>query len=144
LEAIERPAAEGQAQGPGIGQGRGDDLGALLGGVGRGPAAAAPVIQAGEAVRVEAMDPGVDRRPRDADLAGDLAGRGPVGGGQEEPGPLDQADGGGAGMGEFLQGRALLGAELAERDLFGDQHGCKPPQVTPVLRQAPHDSSLAG
>ena len=89
-QAIQRPAAEGQAQLLRVGQRRGDDLGALVSGIGVGPARAGPVAQPGEASVVEAMDPGIDRGAGDAEVAGDL-GRAPaLGDGQEDPSPLDE------------------------------------------------------
>ncbi len=95
LQAIQRPAAEGQAQALGVGQGSGDDLGPLLGGVGVRPARAGAVVEAAQPLLVEAMDPDVDRGPRDAEVLGDLAGPSSVGEGQEDPGPLDEANLGG-------------------------------------------------
>jgi hypothetical protein len=91
LQAVERPATEGQRQPLRVGQGGGDDLGALLGGIGVRPARAGAIVEAGEALVVEAMDPGVDGGPRDARLLGHLAGSSSVGDGQEDPGPLDEA-----------------------------------------------------
>ncbi len=96
MKPIQRPAAEGQPQALRIGQGGGDDLGALSGGVGGGTPSPGPILQAGESLVVEAMEPGVDRRPRDAEFLGDLTGRAPLGEGQEELGPLDEASLGGA------------------------------------------------
>jgi hypothetical protein len=52
LQPIERPAAEGQAQVLRGGQRGGDDLGALLGGVGVRPARAGAIAEAGEALLV--------------------------------------------------------------------------------------------
>jgi hypothetical protein len=90
-QAVQRPAAEGQAQGLRVRQGGGDHFGALLGGVGVRTPGAGPILQAAEPPLVEAMDPGVDRGPRDTEVLGDLTGRSPVGTGQEDPGPLDEA-----------------------------------------------------
>jgi hypothetical protein len=90
-QPVQRPAAEGQAQALRGGQGRGDDLGALLGGVGVRTPGPGPIPQAAEPPLVEAMDPGVDGGPRDAEVLGDLTGRSPVGTGQEDPCPLDES-----------------------------------------------------
>jgi hypothetical protein len=124
LEAIQRPAAERQAQALGIGQGGGDDFGALLGGIGVGPARARAIIEAGQALLVEAVDPCVDIFPTDVHLCGDGTGALPVGGGQEDPGALDEAGRCGAGVGELLKGVTLLGGQGAERDLLRGWHGC--------------------
>jgi hypothetical protein len=63
LQAIERPAGEGQAQALRIGQRRGDDLGALLGGVGVRPPGPRLILQAVEPPAIAAMDPGIDGGP---------------------------------------------------------------------------------
>ncbi len=94
---------------------------------------------------MEAMDPGVDRRPRDAEVLGDLTGASSVGDGQEEPGPLDESGLGRAGSRKLFEGQTFLGSEFAERD-FGEGHGCTSlrSKATPVLRQTVGVSSLAG
>ena len=61
LEAVERPAAEGQTQAPVIGQREGDDLGTLSGGIGEGTPGPRPILQAVQPLVIEAMDPGVGR-----------------------------------------------------------------------------------
>jgi hypothetical protein len=95
-QAVERPAGKGQAQRLRVGERRGDDLGALLGRVGGRAPGPGPVLQTGEATVVEAMDPGVDGRLADAQVAGDLAGSSPVGDGEQDAGPLDESGLGGA------------------------------------------------
>src|SRR5687767_10688471 len=70
-QAVQRPAAEGETQALRVSQRRGDDLGPLLGGVGVWSAGPRPILQALEPLLVEAMDPGVDRGPRDAQVPGD-------------------------------------------------------------------------
>jgi hypothetical protein len=90
-KTVERPAAERQPQALGIGQRRCDDLGALRDGKGKGPPGPGPILQALEPSVIEAMDPGVDRRPREAQVAGHLAGSSSVGDGQEDPSPLDES-----------------------------------------------------
>jgi hypothetical protein len=144
-QAVQRPAAEGQPQALRVGQRRGDDLGASLGGVGVRSPGAGPVPQPVEALLVEATDPGVDRGPRDAQLLGHQAGPSPVGDGQEDPGPLDESGLGRARGREPFEGLALLGGEFAERD-FGEGHGCTSlrSKATPFLRQSDDVSSLAG
>jgi hypothetical protein len=47
LQAVQRPTAERQSQVVRLGQGRGDDLSSLRGGVGRGAARPRPVLQPG-------------------------------------------------------------------------------------------------
>jgi hypothetical protein len=74
LQAVQRPAGDGQAQAFGVGQRRGDDLGTLLRGVGMRPPGSRLVLQAVEPLFVEAMGPGVDRGPGDAEILGNLAG----------------------------------------------------------------------
>jgi hypothetical protein len=92
LQAVERPAAEGQAQVLGGGQGRGDDLGPLLGGIGRRTAGAGTLLEAGDPLLVEAADPGIGRGPRATDRRGDCR-RGPtVGCRLDDAGAFDQTD----------------------------------------------------
>ena len=91
LQAIERPAGEGQPQAPRIAQRRGNHLGALLGRIGRRAPGPRLILQPVEPLVIEAMDPGVDRRSRDAQVLGDLSGPPSVGDGQEDLGPLDEA-----------------------------------------------------
>jgi len=144
-QSVQRPAGEGQAQALRVGQRRGDDLGALLGGVGVRPAGAGPVLQAGEPPLVDAADPGVDGGPADAQVAGDLAGASPVGDGDEESGPLDEPGLGRARVSELFEGLTLLRGEWSQRD-FGVVHGCTSLRLraTPVLRQTGSVSSLGG
>lgn len=124
LQAVERPAAEGQAQDLGVGQRRGDDLGSLLGGVGRRPAGALAFLEPGEAVLVEAPDPGIGGGAGAAEGRGDLGRRSAVGGRLDDAGSLDQADRGGARAEQLGDGLLLLGSHRAERDSGG--HG-EPP-----------------
>jgi hypothetical protein len=91
LQTIERPATEGQAQVLGVCQRGGDDLGPLLGGGGVRASGPGPILQAIEPSLVEAMDPGRDRGPGDAQVLGHLAGPSPVGAGQEDLGALDES-----------------------------------------------------
>jgi hypothetical protein len=91
LKPIQRPAAEGQPQAPRIGQRHGDDLGALLSRVGRWAPGPRLILQAVEPLIMEAVDPGVDRGPRDAQVLGHLAGSSPVDDGQKDLRPLDEA-----------------------------------------------------
>jgi hypothetical protein len=90
LQAIERPASERQPQAFGVRQRRGDDLGTLLRRVGGRTSGPGLILQAVELLLVEAMNPEVDRGPRDAQVLGHLAGASPVGDGQEELCPLDE------------------------------------------------------
>jgi hypothetical protein len=60
LQAVQRPAVEGQTQMLRIGQRGGDDLGALLGRVGVRAPGSRPIPQPVESLLIEAMDPGVD------------------------------------------------------------------------------------
>lgn len=145
LQAIERPAAEGQIQALRIGQGRGDDLSSLLGGVGVRTTGPRLILQTAEPLLVEAMEPGVDRRARDAQILGHLAGSPTVGEGQKDPGPLDEAGLSRPRDGQLFEGQTFLGGRLAERD-FGEGHGCISLRLktTPVLRQTAGVSSLAG
>jgi hypothetical protein len=108
-QAVERPAGEGQAELLRVGQGGGEDLGDLLRGVGGGPARAGLVVQAGDALEVEPLDPGVDGGARDAQVAGDGGGVPALGGREDDPGPFDDAGLGGAGAGEVLDAPPLLG-----------------------------------
>jgi hypothetical protein len=144
-QAVQRPAAEGKVQPLRVGQRRGDDLGALLGGVGVRPAGAVPILQAVEPPLVEATDPGVDGGPADAQVPGDLAGALPVGDGGEDAGTLDEARLGGARGRELIEGLTFLGGEWSQRH-FGAVHGCISlrSKATPVLRQTGGVSSLAG
>jgi hypothetical protein len=124
LQAVERPAAEGQAQGLRVGQGRGEDGGPLVGVIGVRAARAGAALQGGEPAVVEPADPGRDGRPGDLQLAGDLA-DGPAGGGaKDDAGPLDESGRGGSGAGEPFQLTPLVGAQFAERD--SGWHGVPP------------------
>jgi hypothetical protein len=91
FQPIQRPAAKGQLQALRVGQGRGDHLSPLRGGVGLRPARAGAIVQTVQSLLVEAMDPRVDGGPTDAEVLSNLAGPSPVGEGQEDPGPLDVA-----------------------------------------------------
>jgi hypothetical protein len=144
-QAVQRPAAEGQVQPLRVGQRRGDDLGALLGGVGVRPAGAVPILEAVEAPLVEAPDPGVDGGSADAQVAGDLAGASPVGDSGQDAGALDEARLGRARGRELFEGLTFLGGEWTQHD-FGVVHGCTSlrSKATPVLRQTGSVSSLAG
>jgi hypothetical protein len=122
-QAVQRPAAEGQAQALGIGQRRGDHFGALLGGVGVRAPGPGPILQAVEALLIEAMDPGVDGGARQAQLLGDLAGPGSVGDGQEDLGALHESGLCGPRASQWREGVSLLGRRHAERN-FGEDHGC--------------------
>jgi hypothetical protein len=109
LKPVERPGTEGQAQGLRVGQRGGEDLGDLLGGVGRGPAGAGHVGQAGGPLGVEPGDPPIDRGPGDAERRGgrgDLHAAGECG---DDLGPLDGSGLGGAGAGQVLDGLPLVG-----------------------------------
>jgi hypothetical protein len=122
LQAIEPPAAERQAQALRVGQRGGDDLGALLGRIRRGTPDPRLILQPMEPLVIEAMDPGVDRRSRDAQVLGDLSGAPPVGDGQEDLGPLDEAGLCRSRRREVFEGLTLLGGQFAERD-SGAGHG---------------------
>jgi hypothetical protein len=63
LEAVERPASEGEAQLLRVGQRDGDDLGPLLGGVGVRASGATPLLQSLDASLIEPADPGIDGGP---------------------------------------------------------------------------------
>jgi hypothetical protein len=91
------------------------------------------------------MDPGVDGGAGQSQVPGDLTGPLPVGDGQEDPGPLDEAGLGGARGRQLFEGLTFLGGEFAERD-WGEGHGCTSlvSKATPVLRQIGDVSSLAG
>ncbi len=145
LQAIERPGAKRQAEILGGGQGGGDDRGAVLGRVSRGAPGPRLILEAVDPLVVPAMDPGVDRGPRDAEVLSDLAGPSPVGDGQEDLSPFDKTGLGGARRRQLLEGLAFLRSKFAERD-FGEDHECTSlrTRATPVLRQTARVSSLAG
>jgi hypothetical protein len=135
LQAIQRPAAERQAQFLGVGQRRGDDLGPLLGGVGRRPAGAVALLEAGDPLVVEAADPGVGGGPRAAQRRGDGGRRSAVGGGLDDAGALDQADRGGARLEQGRDGLLLLGRHRAERD--SDGHRSTSQEIPPSTCKSP-------
>jgi hypothetical protein len=122
-ESVQGPAGEGQSQALGIGQGGGDDLGPMVGRVGRRPARAGLVLEAGEALFVEAMDPEIDGGPADVEFVGDGGGAPSLGGGQEDPGALDEPGGRGARMSELFEVVPLLGCQLPERESVVGRHG---------------------
>jgi hypothetical protein len=144
-QAVERPASEGQAQAPRVGRRGGEDLGALLGRVGRRAPGPGLILQPAEPPVVEAMDPGVDGGLADTQVAGDLAGSAPVGDGQEHPGALDESGLGGARGCELFERPPFIGGGFAERD-SGEGQGCTSShsRATPFLCQTNAVSSLAG
>ena len=114
MQPVQRPGAERQAQLLRGGQGGGDDLGDLLGGVGGGAATAGHVLEPVGPLGVEPPDPGGDGGAGDAELAGDGGGAEAGGGLQDDLGPLDDAGLRRAGAGQGLDGLALLGGQLTE------------------------------
>jgi hypothetical protein len=114
LEPVECPRGVGQAEGLRIGQGGGEDLGDLLGGVDGGASGAGLILQAGGPLEVEPADPAVDGGAGDAELAGGGGDFRPVGQGGDDAGALDGAGLGGAGAGQRLDGLPLLGRQWAE------------------------------
>jgi hypothetical protein len=90
-QSVERPTGEGEIEAFRVGQRGGDDLGPLLGRVGVRAAGPRSILQPRQPPVVEAMDPGVDRRPRDAADLGDPAGGLPVGEGEQDPGALNES-----------------------------------------------------
>jgi hypothetical protein len=145
LQAIERPASKGQPQALGVRQRRGDDLGALLGRVGGRTSGPRLILQALEPLLVEAMNPEVDRGPREAQVLGDLAGASSLGDGQEELRPFDEPGLGGAGRCELFKSLAFLERQFAKCD-SGKNHGCTSfhLKATPFLRRTASVSSLRG
>jgi hypothetical protein len=133
LESVERPGAEGQAESLGVGQRRGDDFGALLGGIGVRPAGAGSLFQAAQSLVVEPADPGVDGGSRAALGRGDGGGFLPTGGGLDDAGPLDESSRGGAGAGQGVQGVLLVSGQGAECDRC--RHGCTSVKDTPSSLQ---------
>lgn len=123
-EAVQGPAGEGESQALGVGQGGGDDLGPVVGGVDRRPSRAGLVLEAGEAQFVEPMDPEVDGGPADVEVVGDGGGALSLGDGQEDLGALDEPGGGDARMSELFEVVPLLGCQLPERELGVGRHGC--------------------
>jgi hypothetical protein len=96
LKSVERPAGEGEPERQGVGHRCGEDLGDLFGRVGGRPPGTGLVGEGRGPLGVEAGDPGVDRGPRDAEVAGDVRGPPSAGGGKDDPGALDHAGFGGA------------------------------------------------
>jgi hypothetical protein len=90
LESVECPAGERQAQFLGGGQHGGEDLGALLGGVGVRPTGSGLIAEPGQAVLIEAMNPGINRGPADTELMGDRRGPATRGGGHQDASSLDK------------------------------------------------------
>jgi hypothetical protein len=124
LDPIQGPGGEGEPERAGVGHRGGEDLGDLLGRIGRRPAGSGLIGQGRDPLGVEACDPGVDRGSRDAQVAGDGGDRPALGGGEDDPGPLDQADLVGAGAGQVFEFLPLLIGQLAELDLR--LHGVSP------------------
>ncbi len=144
-QAVQRPAAEGQTQALRVGQRGGDDLGALLGGIGVRAPGPGPIPQSMEALLIEAMEPGVDGGAGQPQFLGDVAGPMSIGDSQEDLSPLHEAGLRGPRVSQLLQGVPFLGSQLAKPD-FGEGHGCTSlrSKATPVLRPTPGVSSLAG
>lgn len=78
----------------------------------------------GDALVVEAADPGVDGGPRATDRRGDGGSGSTFGGRLDDAGALDEADGCGAGAEQLGDGLLLLDGHLAEGDSGG--HGVPP------------------
>jgi len=91
LEPVQGPAGEGQAEGLGIDQSDGDDLGTLFGGIGVGTPGSRLILQTRQSLFVEAMNPKVNRGPTDAQVPGHLAGPLSLGDSQKDLGALDEA-----------------------------------------------------
>src|SRR3954452_23149052 len=144
-QAIQRPAAEGQAQNLWVSQCRGEGLGAWLGRVGARTPGAGPILQAAEALLVKAVDPGVDRGAGQFQVLGDLARPSPARDSQEDLGSLDEACLRGPRVSQLFESVSFLGGQFAERNL-GEGHGCTSlrSKATPVLRPTPGVSSPTG
>jgi hypothetical protein len=144
-QAVERPAAEGEAEAVRFGQGGGDDLGPLLGSIGLRAPGPWPILEPAESPVIEAVDPCVDSGLADAQVAGDLAGASPISDGKQDPGPLDEASLSRARGRPLFEDLAFLGGELSQRH-FGEGHGCTShlSEITPFLRQTRSVSSLGG
>lgn len=104
-----------------------------------------PILEPPEPPVVEAMDPGVDGGLADTQVAGDRGGPSPVGEGEQDPCPLDEAGLGRARRRERFEALTLLGGESAASD-FGEGHGCTAllSETTPFLRRTGDVSSLGG
>jgi hypothetical protein len=97
----------------------------LLGGVDRPSPRERPLAQAIDPLVIEAVDPGVDGGPGDAEFVGDLAGSLTPGDGQDDPGPPDEAGLDGAGVSQPPEGPEFLVGRLVEGDV-GEVHGYTP------------------
>ena len=80
----------------------------MLGGVDRPSPRARPLAQAIDPLVMEAVDPGVDGGPGDVEFVSDSAGSLTPVDGQDDPGPLDEAGLGGAGVSQPLEGPEFL------------------------------------
>jgi hypothetical protein len=113
-QPIQRPGGEGQVQRLGSGERGGDHRGDLLGRVGRRPAAARPILEAVEALGVEAMQPAARQVGPEAELVGDLPYVMALPGAPDDPGALDLPRGRGARMGHSFYRGALRVRQLTQ------------------------------
>src|SRR5262249_37637304 len=118
-----------------------DVLGASLGGVARSSPRARPLAQAIDPLVMEAVDPGVDGGPGDAEFVSDSAGSLTPVDGQDDLGPLDEAGLGGAGVCQPLGGPGFLVGGFAEGDV-GDDHGY-PPFASHILSTSQPDREFS-
>jgi len=132
LQPVEGPRAERQAESLRVGQRRGDDLGDLLGRVGRRASGAGLILQSVRPLGVEPLDPGIYGGPGDAGSPGCRGGAEAVGDSEDDLGPLDESSLGRARAGQGFDGLALLGRQDAEGE-FG-RHGAPPLEgLSPLL-----------
>jgi hypothetical protein len=134
LEAVHRPRAEGQAERLRVRQCGGDDLGPLLGRVGRWSPGATMFLQTVEAVVVEAADPGVNRGPRAPQISGNSGSGVAFGGSLNDACPLDVSHHRSAGLDQTRDGLSLFRRHRTEHNAGG--HGAPPKQMPPSTRKS--------
>jgi hypothetical protein len=113
-QSVERPGGEGQIQALGIGQRRGDHPCHLLGRVGRRATGARPILQPGQAARVEPLDPVAHRVGCQAQLGRDRRRHPALARLPDEARPLDLPRRCGAGMGQLLDRDPLHLGQVAQ------------------------------
>ena len=134
-QPIQRPRREGQVQRLGIGERGGDHGGDLLGRIGRGPAAAGPILEAVEAFGVEAMDPAAHGMGVEKELLGDARHGLALAGAPDDAGALDPPGrGSSARMGQSFYRGALLVRQITQPQ---SSHGSPPASDEPRYSYLP-------
>jgi hypothetical protein len=123
LQAVEGPTTKRQTEGLGIGQGRGDYFRTPLGGVGLRAARAGAIVEAGQPLLVETMNPVVNSFSADMEVGRDGTGALSLCSSAENSGARDESSRCRPGLSQLLKDALLLGGQSAQGDLGDGGHG---------------------